>query len=99
MQLWEDSFAYRLGRVYVDGCTRGCFRRCIVTGKDNIPSDGAVIFAGNHCNTLMDALVILRVRIQTPFSLTDISVRGNKFSFRGKCFPLKERKLKLVFER
>ena len=60
MQLWEDSFAYRLGRVYVDGCTRGCFRRCIVTGKDNIPSDGAVIFAGNHCNTLMDALVILR---------------------------------------
>ena len=27
------------------------------------------------------------IRIQTPFSLTDISVRGNKFSFRGNFFP------------
>ena len=31
-----------------------------VKGKENIPSDGAVIIAPNHCNTLMDALVVLR---------------------------------------
>ena len=29
---------------------------------ENIPEDGAVIFAPNHCNTLMDALVVLRTR-------------------------------------
>ncbi len=60
MQIWEDSFGYRLGRLYVDSCTRGCFRRYRVRGRENIPADGAVIYAPNHCNTLMDALVVLR---------------------------------------
>ena len=59
MELWENSFGYSFGRVYVDACTRSMFGRYTVRGRENIPSDGAVIFASNHCNTLMDALVIL----------------------------------------
>ena len=33
-----------------------------VEGLENIPEKGAVIIAPNHCNTLMDALVVLRSR-------------------------------------
>ena len=35
------------------------YRKTLHVGKENIPQDGAVIFAPNHTNTLMDALVIL----------------------------------------
>ncbi|MBR5542137.1 MAG: 1-acyl-sn-glycerol-3-phosphate acyltransferase [Bacteroides sp.] len=35
------------------------YRKILHVGKENIPQDGAVIFAPNHTNTLMDALVIL----------------------------------------
>ena len=30
-----------------------------IVGKENIPTDGAVIFAPNHTNALMDALSVL----------------------------------------
>jgi 1-acyl-sn-glycerol-3-phosphate acyltransferase len=33
-------------------------------GEENIPNDGAVVFGSNHCNTLMDALVLLRTTRQ-----------------------------------
>lgn len=35
-----------------------------IVGRDNIPSDGAVIFAPNHTNALMDALSVLIVSQQ-----------------------------------
>ena len=35
------------------------YRKILHVGKENIPQDGAIIFAPNHTNTLMDALVIL----------------------------------------
>lgn len=50
---------YSLLKPYVDLCTRSSFRKYIVLGKENIPSDGAVILAPNHCNALIDALAVL----------------------------------------
>ena len=35
------------------------YRKILHVGKENIPQDGAIIFAPNHTNTLMDAMVIL----------------------------------------
>ena len=35
------------------------YRKILHVGKENIPQDGAIIFAPNHTNTLMDALVVL----------------------------------------
>lgn len=35
------------------------YRSILHVGKENIPKDGAIIFAPNHTNTLMDALVVL----------------------------------------
>jgi len=46
----------------VDACTRASYRHVRVEGLENIPEKGAVIIAPNHCNTLMDALVVLRSR-------------------------------------
>lgn len=60
--LWDKSRGYNLGRAYVDWCTRSSFKSLTVQGRENIPQDGVILFASNHCNTLMDALVVLQAR-------------------------------------
>lgn len=60
--IWEKNPAYTVFKEFVDLCTRMSYERFEVEGRENIPQDGAVIFAPNHCNTLMDALVVLRAK-------------------------------------
>ena len=50
---------YSILRYYVDAVIKLSYRKIHQTGRDNIPTDGAVIYAPNHTGTLMDALVIL----------------------------------------
>ncbi len=50
---------YNFLRYYVDCVIKLSYRKTRQTGRENIPNDGAVIFAPNHTGTLMDALVIL----------------------------------------
>ena len=57
---YERDWKYSWSRVWCDTAIRGMFSDISSEGKENIPSDGAVILAPNHCNTLMDALVILQ---------------------------------------
>ena len=59
---WKHNTWYSALRPYVDFCTRYSYRNVRIEGLENIPSDAAVIIAPNHCNTLMDALVVLRAR-------------------------------------
>ena len=59
-KIYEKDFFYDGLRPIVDWCTRNSYNKIEVRGKENIPADGAVIIAPNHCNTLMDALVILQ---------------------------------------
>lgn len=61
-RMYESDLLYGMLRPYVDAVTRASYRRCSVTGLENIPEDGAVILAPNHCNALMDPLVVLRAR-------------------------------------
>ena len=49
------SFLHRL----VCRVVNQSYRQILHVGKENIPQDGAIIFAPNHTNTLMDAMVIL----------------------------------------
>ncbi len=61
----ENIYAKNLGysflkTFWVDWKVKHSYRKTEVIGKENIPTDGAVIICPNHCNTLMDALVILR---------------------------------------
>ena len=50
---------YSFLRYYVDSVIKLSYRKIRQTGRENIPADGAVIYAPNHTGTLMDALVIL----------------------------------------
>ena len=44
---------------YVRFSVNRSYRKIHYVGLENIPKDGAIIFAPNHTNTLMDALVVL----------------------------------------
>ena len=67
-KIYEKDLGYNILRPVVDWNITHSYRRIAVKGKENIPTDGAVILAPNHCNTLMDALMILRAnRKETVF--------------------------------
>ena len=60
-KIWQQNRFYSLGRLYVDWCTRQSYRHLRYRGAE-LPSEGALILAPNHTNTLMDALVMLAGR-------------------------------------
>ena len=53
--------AYCLLHHYVGAIINLAYSRFVQIGRENIPQDGAIIFAPNHTNTLMDALVVLNM--------------------------------------
>lgn len=55
-----DRF-YWLLRYYVDSALKLSYRSIVYVGTENIPKDGAIIYAPNHTNALMDALVVLAI--------------------------------------
>ena len=58
-KIQDDNRLYSFLRPFVDHHLRKAFRRYKVVGTENIPQNAACIFAANHTNTLMDALVLL----------------------------------------
>lgn len=58
-KIQDDNKLYSFLRPFVDRHLKRSFRRYEVVGKENIPQNAACIFAANHTNTLMDALVLL----------------------------------------
>lgn len=58
--IYDKDFGYDCLKPVVDWNLRHSYRKVEVVGQENVPDDGAVLFAPNHCNTLMDALVMLR---------------------------------------
>lgn len=50
---------YSFLRHYVDFALKLSYRTIRYVGRERVPTDGAVIYAPNHTNALMDALVIL----------------------------------------
>ena len=58
--IYDKDTGYDILKPVVDYHLRHSYRKAEVHGRENIPTDGAVILAPNHTNTLMDALVMLR---------------------------------------
>ena len=58
-KIQDYDLAYDILRYYVDCVLKLSYRKIRYVGRERIPTDGAVIYAPNHTNTLMDALVIL----------------------------------------
>lgn len=58
-KIQDYNFAYDFLRYYTDAAVKLSYRKIKYVGREFIPKDGAVIFAPNHTNALMDAMVIL----------------------------------------
>ncbi len=59
-KIYEKDILYSGLRPIVDWCVKHSYRKVEVRGEENLPTDGSIILAVNHCNTLMDAIVVLR---------------------------------------
>jgi len=60
-KIQDYNLLYDVLRYYVDFALKLSYREIKYVGREFIPRDGAVIFAPNHTNALMDALVILAI--------------------------------------
>ena len=58
-KIQDNDRAYNFLYHYVNFVLKLSYRSILQVGRENIPTDGAIIFAPNHTNTLMDALVVL----------------------------------------
>ncbi|MBE6189235.1 MAG: hypothetical protein E7143_08950 [Rikenellaceae bacterium] len=58
-KIQDNDHLYNFLRYYVDFVLHLSYRNVRYVGRDKIPQDGAVIYAVNHTNALMDALVLL----------------------------------------
>ena len=72
----STSLFYKVLRRYVKFCSRFYFKKIEVHGIENIPVEGPVIFAANHQNAFLDAILIHIAQARAPFFLT----RGDVFS-------------------
>ena len=60
-KIQDKDRLYTFLRPYVDWVFRRSYRQFRYIGKENIPTDGAIIFAPNHTNALCDAMAILGI--------------------------------------
>ena len=58
-RIWEEYRGYRACLFHVNNATRTGLRSLKAEGLENLPRDGAVLLAPNHCATLMDPMLIL----------------------------------------
>ena len=58
-KIQDHDGLYAFLRHYVDFVLKMSYRKVNYNGTEKVPQDGAVIFAPNHTNALMDALLIL----------------------------------------
>ena len=61
MKIYKNNLLYRVLLKYVLLAYDFAFSRISIRGTENIPTDGAVIFAPNHTNAFMDAFTVLKV--------------------------------------
>ena len=61
MKIYKNNLLYSVLLKYVLLVYDFAFSRISIKGTENIPTDGAVIFAPNHTNAFMDAFTVLKV--------------------------------------
>ena len=98
-KIWEYNRWYALLRRYVDACTRASY--CRLDQEGSLPQAPGVIIAPNHCNTLMDALVVLQSRPQaTVFGArADIFKKANKALRFLRILPMARQRDGLAIQR
>jgi len=91
--LEDPSWAYALARIFPTFVHNYIFYKKVYTqGLENIPEDGAVIFAPNHQNALMDALIITSVKNWQPVFMARADIFAGqamrRFLFFCKILPI-----------
>lgn len=66
-------------KLYVFVASYLYFRKLRVVGRENIPMKGPLIFAINHQNALLDALLLSVISWRSPHFLTRADVFNNKY--------------------
>ena len=70
--------AYSFLHHYVNFVIKRSYSDINYIGIDNLPSDGAIIFAPNHTNTLMDALVTLNMDLKPKVFVARADIFRNR---------------------
>ena len=78
-KIQDYSRAYAVLRHYVDAVLKLSYKRIRYIGTENIPTDGAVIYAPNHANALMDALIILAMDSKPKVFVARADIFRNPF--------------------
>lgn len=91
-KIQDQDWFYRIFKVYLCHHIRRSFKRYHVTGKENIPTDGACIFGINHSNALTDALAVVLSRRDYQLFMARADIFQNKitraFLRRLKMLPI-----------
>ena len=77
-QIYDENIGYRILFPLVNWMFRMSYRHIKYVGKENIPTDGAVIFAPNHTNALQDALAVLSINSERKVFVARADIFRNK---------------------
>ena len=77
--IYDNDPLYNILKPIVDWHTKTSYRKVEIRGAENLPTDGPVILAPNHCNTLMDAIVMLRAHKDPTVFGARADMFNNKF--------------------
>ncbi len=91
--LEDPSWVYAVAKIFPTFAHNYIFYKKVYTqGLENIPEDGAVIFAPNHQNALMDALIILSLKNWQPVFMARADIFAGqamrRFLFFCKILPI-----------
>ena len=85
-KIQDKNRYYYLLKAYVDITFKTAYRRIEYYGMENIPKDGAIIYAPNHTNTLMDALAVLTIDKQAKVFVARADVFKNPVALKILTF-------------
>jgi 1-acyl-sn-glycerol-3-phosphate acyltransferase len=80
--IYSRNIFYSILLRYVKFVYRFAFSKIDIRGRENIPTDGAVIFAPNHTNAFMDAFTVLVVACKAVVFVARADVFRNKIAAR-----------------
>ena len=82
----DNDWFYSFLKVFVDWSVISSYRKYQVSGLENIPEDGSVIWASNHTNALMDPMVMLSTTRGRKVFVARADIFRKKWAFRALSF-------------
>ena len=82
----DKDWFYSFLKVFVDWSVISSYRKYQVSGLENIPEDGSVIWASNHTNALMDPMVMLSTTRGRKVFVARADIFKKRWAFRALSF-------------